>query len=127
MKKILSIVALIIYLFSINTLVHASTMGFFSHNETSPSHCHTHQQSSTDKKQDISCCEFVFSNEYSDTQIQLEYTNYLPHKLPTFNYLEKDAYTPNIYTQNVTWSPWRNPDIKYQKFSDLFGSIVSLS
>jgi hypothetical protein len=31
MKKVLSIVALMVYIVSINTLVHASTMGIFSH------------------------------------------------------------------------------------------------
>jgi len=118
-----------VYIFSINTLVHASTMGIFSHtnNETEMWHCHAHQQASTSKTQSIDCCELAFSNQYSNTQIQLEYADYLPHTIPTFNYFIKDLYIPNIDIQKIAWSPWRNPDIKYQKFSDLFGSIVNLS
>ena len=89
--------------------------------------CHAHQQTSTSKTQNIDCCEFALSSEYSNTQIQLEYTDYLQNIVPKHNYLIKDIYTIDTYREYVAWSPWRNPDIKYQKFSDLFGSIVSLS
>ncbi|EKD25568.1 MAG: hypothetical protein ACD_80C00016G0005 [uncultured bacterium (gcode 4)] len=129
MKKILSIVALIVYILSINTLVHASTMGFFSHtsNGMNMDHCQSHTQSSTDKTQSIDCCELALSNEYSNTQILLECNEYLPHIIPNFDFLAKDSNTPNIFTPQVAWSPWRNPNIKYHKFSDLFGIIVNLS
>jgi hypothetical protein len=129
MKKILSIIALMVYLFSINTLVHASTMGIFAHNHNDMEmwHCHTQQQSSTTKTQNIDCCELALSNQYSNIQIPLEYTDYLSHTVPTSNYLIKDLYTPSVDTQEVAWSPWRNTDIKYNKFSDLFGIIVNLS
>ena len=105
MKKIFSIIALMVYILSINTLVHASTMGFFSHMSNGMGHCRAHQQSSTDKTQSIDCCELAFSSEYSNTQIQLEYTEYLPHKVPTFNYLVKDPYTTNSHTLSIAWSP----------------------
>lgn len=129
MKKIISIAAIIFYIFSTNTLVHASTMGFFSHtnNGIETWHCTTHTQSTQNKNPNISCCEFALSSEYSNTQIQWEYIDDLPHIIPNFDFLIKDHYLPLIYTEDVVWSPWRNPDIKYQKFSDLFGSIVSLT
>ena len=127
MKKILSITMLIVYIFSINTLVHASTMGFFSHTTNETWHCHAHQQASTSKTQNIDCCELAFSSEYSDTQIQLEYTVYTTHITPTYDYLIKSYLVPNTYKEYIAWSPWRNTNIKYNKFSDLFGSIVNLS
>lgn len=129
MKKFFSIVALMVYIVSINTLVHASTMGIFSHTNNGMEmwHCQTHQQSSTDKTQSIDCCELAFSNQYTSTQIQVEYIQHLTNIVPTFNYLIKDPYTPSTYKQYIAWSPWRNTDIKYNKFSDLFGIIVQLS
>ncbi|MFA6256272.1 MAG: hypothetical protein WC606_03740 [Candidatus Absconditabacterales bacterium] len=127
MKKIFSIIALIVYILSINTLLHASTMGFFSHTRNEIGQCHAHQQSSTNKTQSIDCCELAFSSAYSNIQIQLEYTDYLPHKMPTFNYLVKDLYTTKDKILTTVWSPGRNTNIKYNKFSDLFGIIVNLS
>jgi len=129
MKKLFSIIALMLYILSINTLVHASTMGIFSHanNEMEMWHCQTHQQSSTDKTQNINCCELAFSSEYSNTQIQVEYVQHLTNNIPTLNYLVKDPYKPSTYKQYIAWSPWRNTNIKYNKFSDLFGIIVQLS
>lgn len=129
MKRILSIIALMVYIFSINTLVHASTMGVFSHTnkEMEMWHCHENNQSTKDKTHSISCCELTVSSEYSNTQIQWEYIAHIQSIVPKFNYLIKNAYTISTHREYVTWSPWRNPDIKYQKFSDLFGNIVSLS
>ncbi|MCX6825269.1 MAG: hypothetical protein NTY80_03500 [candidate division SR1 bacterium] len=129
MKKILSILAIIVYIFSINTLVHASTMGAFSHiNENKETdHCHAHEKGSQKKTQTMNCCEFAISNEYSNTQIQLEYTQYTTNAVPTLNYFIKDTYSPSTHKKYIAWSPGRNTDIKYNKFSDLFGIIVQLS
>lgn len=127
MKKFLSITMLIIYIFSINTLVHASTMGFFSHNNNEIWHCSNHQQSQKNKTQNVDCCEIAFSNQYSDTQIQLEYPGLQAHSIPSINHLIKNIYTYAPSLSYKEWPPWRNPDIKYNKFSDLFGSIVNLS
>lgn len=104
MRKILSIGAMIIYLFSINTLVHASTMGFFSDSDDMPaSHCHAHQQSPHQKSADIDCCELAFSNQYSDTHIQLEYYGSQTPALPIINHLIKD---PAIYEPSLTYREW---------------------
>lgn len=107
MKRILSIVALMVYIFSINTLVHANSMGFFSHmsNNMNMDHCHSHTQSSTDTTQNMNCCEFAISNEYSNTQILLEYNNYPLDIVPHINHLTKDPNIPNISAPQVTWSP----------------------
>ena len=129
MKKLFSVMALMVYIFSINTLVHASTMGVFSetNNRMEMWHCHQSSQSTNNKTHSISCCELTVSSEYSTIQIPWEYIEHGSHILPTFNYLDKNAYTIHTQREYVARSPWWNPDIKYQKFSDLFGSIVSLS
>ena len=70
---------ILIYIFSINTLVHASTMGFFSHtdNKSTTAHCHEQQSSSPEKTQSMECCAFTLSNEYSHTNIEIKHIAYL--------------------------------------------------
>lgn len=129
MKKTLWLLLILIYFFSINTLVHAKTMGIFSHtnDETNIWHCHTQTQSASDTKKNVDCCEITTSNEYSNIQLPYKYKNYTAQVTPHYNHLAKDPYTPNNYVLAVVWSPWRNTNIKYNKFSDLFGIIVHLS
>lgn len=129
MKKIIWLISLIIYLFSANALVHASTMGFFDNNPnpTTITHCHSTQTSNWEQSnKDISCCELTFSNQYSHAQPKIK------------NLIQKQIFytisTINIQTTQhhinnniqLQFPPGQNTDNKYNKFSDLIGSIVNI-
>lgn len=128
MKKLIWIFIVILYSLSISTIAHASTMGFFSDNSDLVSvwHCHSVQESSSEK-QNMDCCELAFSNEYSQTQIQPKQVGlWFSSPSITLSIYSK----PRLKTINkfiISSNPWRNPYIKYNKFSDLFGIVLSLS
>lgn len=126
MKKIIWLISWIIYIFSANALVHASTMGIFDNNPIPVAHCHSTQTSDSKQSKDISCCELTFSNQYSHTQPEIKnlIQKQISHIIPTvniqitYNYIEEN-------TQSQ-FPPGQNTDNKYSNFSDLIGSIVNI-
>ena len=92
MKKILSIAIIATYLFSISTLVHASTMGFFSHIGTETGHCHTHHNAAQNKTNSIDCCQYALSSDYTSTSIDIGYKDLAHHVLPTTRIYEIRPY-----------------------------------
>ena len=128
MKKIFALVALLVYMLNISSLVHASTMGFFQPNDhQAMGHCH--EQSSPKQTPNMDCCELVVSNQYSQTDIKIKSVyKFLafvvsPVRIPTDINLDKTVvYTPVSFVR-----PWWDPNIKYQKFSDLMWIVVDLA
>lgn len=133
MKRILWIMMLVGYLFSVSSLVHASAMGFFSDNHTNSiiHSCHWNiENGATDSNttQDVDCCELVYSNQYSQCGIRLkEMVTLSSDFLNVVKPVNIIIDTISFYKPYLALSPVWNTDIKYQKFSDLVGIIVNLS
>ena len=130
MKKLFGLLSLLVYIVSTNALVHAQSMGILPSHETMTMwSCHGHHENVPSSKQNVDCCELVYSNQYTHTQIQPEYIQHLFALVPQLsnftNIVTLQTDIRHILLSN--FSPWRNPDIKYQKFSDLTGSIVNIA
>ena len=96
MKKIFVLISFLVYIFSISSLVHAGTMGFFQTNDHQiVGHCH--EQASTDQNPNIDCCELMTSNEYSQINIKIKSVSKLlsfaifPVNIPTNIFLGKNS------------------------------------
>lgn len=129
MKRIIWIIGTIIYLFSANALVHAATMEFFDHQQNTISDCHqTHTTNqTTSNKNNIDCCELVYSNEYSTTKIDLK--TFCQKYFPLIEITNIDSINikKNWYTiPTIEGPPWRKIDNKFNNFSDLVWIIVNL-
>ncbi|MEI6426736.1 MAG: hypothetical protein WCO66_05325 [Candidatus Absconditabacteria bacterium] len=128
MKKLLALVALLVYMLNISSLVHASTMGFF-HNDDHQAMGHCHEQSSSKQTPNMDCCELVVSSDYNVVDIKIKSVYKLlsfaisPVHIPTDVLLDKIA----LYKPDFSLHPGWDPDIKYQKFSDLMGIVVDLA
>lgn len=90
--------------------------------------CHdTHDSDNT--KNDLDCCELVYFDEYTQCGIRIKDAV----KLLSFDFISIPTYvSPEIniaiiYKPYLYLSPWWQPDIKYQKFSDLIWVIVDLA
>ena len=127
MKKLFALVALLVYMLNISSLVHASTMGFFHTNDhQAMGHCH---EQSSNQTPNMDCCELVVSSDYSIADIKIKSVSKLlsfvisPVRIPTDINLDKTVfYTPVSFAR-----PWWDPNIKYQKFSDLMWIVVDLA
>ncbi len=129
MKKILGLFSLLVYIVSTNALIHAQSMRILpDHQMMGMSSCHGHHSNSS-TKQSVDCCELVYSNQYSHTQIQpkdiLQIISFVHHSTYLANTIVFQGDTYNLFLSN--FSPWRDPDIKYQKFSDLMWIVVDLA
>lgn len=142
MKKIIWIITLLTYLFSASSLAHAGMMGFFGdhpmwatmNNSTvesisSADSCDDNNDTTDQKKgHQMECCDFANSSQYNQSEIRsrdsikvlsLEFSTIDTPINTRINYI-------NIYKPYLSFSPWRDPDIKYQKFSDLVWVIVNI-
>lgn len=128
MKKTLWIISLLVYLFASSSIVHGSMMGIFpAHQHLNTSSCHNTHPDNT--KTNTDCCELVYSDQYSQSEIKIRDSI----KLFSFDFLSIPTYINpeiniiNLYKPYLSISPWWHPDIKYQKFSDLVWIIVDLA
>ncbi|MFZ2150968.1 MAG: hypothetical protein WAZ12_03375 [Candidatus Absconditicoccaceae bacterium] len=129
MKRIFGIFSLLIYLFSINSLVHSSTMGFFD-SHTNNSHCGSDNSSTTEQNNDKEhCFVSVTSNDFScisQKEIKLGiFQNYLTDIISS-NYNFQILNKLNFIANKIVNPPGKYYQ-KYLAFSDLFGVIVKLS
>lgn len=129
MKKVLWIISLLVYLFVSSSIVHWSMMGIFpGHQIWSTSSCHD-TPDSADTKNNLDCCELVYSDEYTQCSIRIKDAV----KLLSFDFISIPTYISpeinitSIYQPRIYLSPWWQTDIKYQKFSDLIWIIVDLA
>lgn len=104
-------------------------MGIFpSHQIWTTSSCHD-TPDSDDTKDNLDCCELIYSDQYTQCSIRLRDSIQLSSfdflSIPTYVNLETNITT--IYKPYLYLSPWWQPDIKYQKFSDLVWIIVNLA
>jgi hypothetical protein len=128
MKKVLALISLLVYAFSVSSLVHASTMNIFPGQEMSSMHsCHEAHTSTPDPIQKISCCEFISSNQYSQHTIQLIHTVSSLATTNTIPPIKMEVKDTNHYTPHIASSPGGPPLQWYQNFSDLVGIIVDLA
>lgn len=129
MKRVLWILSWIIYLFSANALVHASTMGFFDHKQISSSHCHqihTSTNETTPDQNNIDCCELVYSNEYSNTKLSLKTFCQNYFSVAPINLITQEIKKITHISTIIHSPPWRKTDNKLNNFSDLVWIIVNL-
>lgn len=129
MKRIFWIFSLLIYLFSINSLVHSSTMWFFD-SHTNNSHCWSDNSSTTEQNNDKEhCFVSVTSNDFScisQKEIKLWiFQNYLTDIISS-NYNFQILNKLNFIANKIVNPPGKYYQ-KYLAFSDLFGVIVKLS
>lgn len=133
MKKLLWIISLFVYLFSVSSLVHASTMGFFGNHQMSVVwSCHALQQSNQGTKDQgkntIDCCELIYSNQYSISELSFKnfqkkcFSFVVPSTNHFFAAQNILSYKPSI----IQSPPWWKTDNKYNNFSDLAWIVVNL-
>ncbi len=129
MKKIFWIISLLVYLFSINSLVHASTMGFFD-SHTNNSHCWFDHSSTTKQNNNKEhCFVSVTSNDFSSvSQKEIKLWTFQNHFTDIISY----RYNFQIFNKihfviNKIVDPPGKYHQKYLAFSNLFGIIVNLS
>ena len=70
MKKLLGLISLLIYFVSTNALIHADSMGLLMDHANRGSSCHAHHTTTPTTNQNADCCELVYSNNYSQINIQ---------------------------------------------------------
>ncbi len=131
MKRILWIISLLIYLFASSSLVHGAMMGILPSAQIwNTDSCHDIHSSNSDKtKTNANCCELVYSDQYSETDIKLSDSIkfFSFDSLPIPKYINTQTDITNLYKPYFALSPWWIPDIKYQKFSDLVGIMINIS
>jgi len=129
MKKLFWIFSLLIYLFSINSLVHSSTMWFLN-SYTNNSHCWSDDSSTTKQNSNKEHCFISVTSSDFSFIVQKEsklwiFQNYLTDII-SYNYNFQILNKLNFIANKIVNPPGKYYQ-KYLAFSDLFGIIVKLS
>lgn len=101
-------------------------MGFFNNeSEHTTTHCHSTQP--TDQQKDnIDCCELVYSNEYFTNRIDIQnnYKAYVAIVISIDDIKNIEKTNPEKITI-INNPPWWKTDNKYNNFSDLVWIVVN--
>ena len=108
MKKIITLISLLVYAFSVNALVHASTMDLFANQDMPAMHsCHEVHTSKQAQTQNISCCEFISSDQYSQHHIEFATTDKIAflHTITNFTPIKVEVVGSEDFVSPIHASP----------------------
>lgn len=128
MKKLFWIISTLVYLFSINSLVHANIMWFFD-THTNNIHCWSSNSDTTQNDNKEHCFVSVTSNDFSPI-INQEIKSWIFQNpitdIVSYKY-NFQIFDKSFFVIHKVVDPPGKLYQKYLTFSDLFGVIVKLS